>query len=239
MKKTTRRSILAGATVGLSGCLATTERSNGPNSGEDSGGSENTCGRSIESTIPPDEVDPAPPGASYPSLSVSNDGLEETEDQQLELDVGIVQQYSNESVAKVRIDLSNRGDDPVTVGFGPSPPFSSYRSLGGARQSPTAFVVPENKEDMGIVHIREDRPGDEPVASPVDGCWKIHDVGWNSIAHSRTIRPNCVLGGRYSVYASSANAGCLPDGQYRFRETWSRESGRSLEGGFTIVVEES
>lgn len=233
-----RRALLAvlgsGATCG---CLSSGTDEDDPTDGGDrTDESGDGCARPIDEVTLADEVDPAPPGSGFPTLSADGGDVPGDHPSGLDVTVGVVQQYTTESVARVQIDLANRGETPASVSFGPTPPFSSYENVGDSDGGATVYVVHTETDQAGISPV----DGEESDTGPVDGCWKADGVGYNSITTDCTIDPGRVVSGRYDVYADADNDGCLPPGEYWYEESWTGtadDSSFQLDWSFALHVD--
>lgn len=242
-----RRHLLAvlgsGATCGcLSSGTDDGENEDGPtdDGGDSSGESGAGCAQPLDEVTLADEVDPAPPGSGFPALSTDGDAVPGDHASGLDVTVGVVQQYATDAVARVQIDLANRGETPASVSFGPTPPFSSYENVAQGDDGATVYVVQNESDDAGIVPV--DGEGNDAQSGPIDGCWKADGVGYNSIASECTIDAGQVVSDRYAVYADAENDGCLPAGEYRFEETWTGTvdgSSFELDWGFALHVDDT
>lgn len=236
-----RRQVLASTgSILLAGCLS--EISNDTQSDSVENGrspSEDGCSRPAEGLTLADDADPEPSGTGFPELSVGGDSIPNDHASGLRALVGVAQQYGSQRIAKVQIDLVNRGESPVSVSSGPSLPFSSYHNTS-EQDGPRVYLVPQDDADVGVNHVNAGKDGTAHLQSPVDGCWKIDSVGFNSIAEYCTIPAGHVVSGEYVVYADAANENCLPEGEYRFDQTWSGAADGSdyqLDWGFSLTVE--
>lgn len=250
-----RRYLAALGTASVAGCLSDWDSTDRDETKTETSGSHASAtpeherdaeseypsiGRPRQQVTPADERDPDPPEGGFPTLSVASETISRDRASGVAARVGVVGQYASDRVAQIQVDLLNAGDEPLGLEFGASPPFSSYRSdptSNGAR----AFVVPEDKSHVGIIHVSDEHAASEDLSAPIDGCWKIENVGRDSIAKPGTIRPDHVLSASYSVYADDGNDECLPAGEYRFEETWSSPpdaaTASQIDWGFTMTVD--
>jgi hypothetical protein len=144
--------------------------------------------------------------------------------------VWVSQQYSEQSVAKIEVEVLNDGNSSRNDYWGPTPPFHGYH--GSKIDDDAAMWVapsPPLDSEAGIEHVEaasNDQAGD--LSEPVDGCWQIKSVSSPDYEQQVQFRPCEKMQQTYSVYAGADNNGCLPEGTYQFEGTY---------WGFELLVE--
>ena len=186
----------------------------------------NSCSHSI-----PDRQESSA-SDGFPTISVSEEMPKQIRDE-YSAAVWVDQQYSSQELAKLQIEVINNQNSTQENSWGPTPPFSGYRGeqINGEG---VLWVVPSppTGPHAGITHVdtaQKDYDPDEELSAPIEGCWKIEGVGYNSIARRRTVDPCASLTQKYLVYADATTGECILPGEYRFKsEHWE----------FTLDVEE-
>lgn len=186
--------------------------------------------------------------------SVAGAGDPHPTDVPFRLTVGVLNDFSADEPARIRVSFENCAEMETTVGGGPIFPFASIWCKEGS-----------------LVLI----PSDEPIQQyafgtdeqlipdrPVDGCWQTkfvhfvrHDVlRWHSLDAGECIGTEYTVLGYPErevpeaamtnwVGADAESDGCLPVGDYRFEQSFLPEFGtdapwEAFTWGFTLTIGE-
>jgi len=176
----------------------------------------NSCSHSI----PSEPSSAASDG--FPTISVAEEMPKSIREGEYSAAVWVSQQYSEQSVAKIEVEVLNDGNSSRNDYWGPTPPFHGYRGKkidGDA----TMWVAPSPPPDSeaGIEHIEtasNDQAGD--LSEPINGCWQVKGVSSPDYEQQIRFRPCEKMRQTHSVYAGADNNGCLPEGKYRFEGTY-------------------
>ena len=184
----------------------------------------NSCSHSIPSDLHSTASD------GFPTISVTEEMPKSIREGEYSAAVWVSQQYSEESVAKIEIEVLNDGNSSREDYWGPTPPFNGYRG-DKADGDATIWVAPSPPLDSeaGIEHI-ETAPNDQggDLSEPIDGCWQVKSVSSPDYERQIQFRPCEKMQQIYSVYAGADNDGCLPAGKYQFEGVY---------WGFELLVE--
>lgn len=170
---------------------------------------------------------------TYPRVSVEAEEVDD--DRAFSPDITVTEQFSDDSPAKVRIELTNTAPRNIEIGLAYVVPFDSMK--GHLRDdSKVLYLIPESGT------VRGDKKTDDPPKSgmslvpdaPEDGCWRvakppaIRESGklWNA-------DPGATLQRDHAVLDEAESATCLQTGTYQFEVNWSEEPMHDLRGVFT------
>lgn len=191
---------------------------------------------SIVSSGPAETAPTDTPTTRTPKLSVSQ---REHQQPDAELDVDIRQQFSADHPARLRVSFTNTADHERQIEFGPSPPFSEYRSM-----TLDLVVIPEDFNFIEPSSETETETTDAFVVTrslvpsePQDGCWEIeNEFGHFAPVNERALLPGETIRREYTVLNSVEGEPCLPKGDHEFvsADYFDEET----PWGFTIHIEE-
>lgn len=169
---------------------------------------------------------------TLPILSVEND--ETPSSLKARLRATILNHWTLESPARIRISFTNQQLFPRLMEFGATPPFTS---LVGSHETSDArlLLVPHRTKRVG--------PSDASVDNiipdlPNNRCWRANsNLVVQSIAKSRLLFPTQSISRQYTVLAHPKNSNCFPPGSYRFEDRY-RIDDKSVRWGFTLTVQQ-
>lgn len=171
---------------------------------------------------------------SFPTVAVTGDTI--PPDQQVQISVTVVEQFTESSPARLRIRFTNEDSAARDFLFGSVPPFGPL--ISDANNPAPLHVLP----DDDTVHPAGLYANVIPH-SPVNGCWQlatrydIVDRGFRWPAG-----PNATISTTYTVLSDSAASDCLSPGEYQFESEWGERHEEGKETWypwrFTLILEQ-
>lgn len=170
----------------------------------------------------------------FPGVTVEADEFHG--DVEVDVSVSVIEQFSPESPAKLRIELANREAVPIQCNCGASPPFSGYIS----QESEPMYVIPDANGHVGIDQTTseaEERPDRSIVPEePKNGCWPLPG---NLIVYGGSkrveIAPGESIRETYTLVSSPDSLDCFVRDEYRFQS--ARYLGSNAPWGFAVHLE--
>ena len=168
----------------------------------------------------------------FPDVAVTGDEM--PPEQQVRITVEVVEQFSEQTPARLQIQFRNEAATPRSFLFGPDPPFGSLR--GNSRNGSRLHVLPADaaRSSTGrFAHVIPSRP--------VEECWQLADrydridrgVLWNADPRETTSMT-------YVVLDDLDTDDCLSAGVYRFEGRWGEQDAETTEEwfdwGFTLTL---
>lgn len=165
-------------------------------------------------TLEPESGD----GSTYPSLSVDTDPLAGP----ASASVSVVRDFDADRPARLRIALTNEGDDALSAIFGTVPPFTDLHGEHTEEDARLLLVPTDDQRKRRVI-----------PETPSGGTWRAtDDVATNATAIMTEVPASETVAQTYDLLTGPETDG-LPAGDYRFevrdylgRETW----------GFTVSV---
>lgn len=149
---------------------------------------------------------------TYPTVAVTGDQV--PDDWHVNLTVEVVEQFTDHSPARLRIEFTNEASNTREFLFDTNAPFDAL--VGRTDDGEKVHAVPNN----------DDSPDANPYSSviprsPDDGCWKLTSsygsegfgLRWPAESGATTVMS-------YSVLGDPEATECLPPGKYRFEDEW-------------------
>jgi hypothetical protein len=157
-------------------------------------------------------------GSTYPTLSVDADPLSGSGT----VSVSVIREFGPEQPARLRIALTNDGDEALSAIFGTVPPFTDLHGDHTEGDARLLLVPTDDQRKRRVI-----------PETPSDGAWRATgDVATNATAIMTEVPTGETVAQTYDLLAGPETDG-LPTGDYRFevrdylgRETW----------GFTVSV---
>lgn len=147
---------------------------------------------------------------SFPTISVSGDTV--PSDQQVTITVEAVEQFSERSPARLRIEFTNEAPTAREFLFETVAPFDAL--VGRAEDGKRLHAIPYD-DDPGAGHYAARIP-----RSPVDGCWKWISSESEGFGLRWPAEPGATRVMTYAVLDEPDTIDCLPPGEYRFEDQW-------------------
>ena len=168
---------------------------------------------------------------SVPTVAVAGDAV--PSDRQVRIDIEVVEQFSDDAPARLRVRFTNEAPAGREFLFGAVSPFGPVAcdAAGGG----SVHVVPESGTAANAGSYADVVPD-----SPVDGCWRLLDW-YDSIDRGILWRADAgeTTSTIYAVLSDPESEDCLPPGEYRFEAEWGeRSDGEEVAWypwGFTLV----
>ena len=170
---------------------------------------------------------------SFPTVAVTEDTI--PSDQQVQISVTLVEQFTESSPARLRIQFTNEAPAARDFLFGSVPPFGPL--ISDANDTAPLHVLPDDDTVLPAGLYADAIPH-----SPVDECWQlatcydIVDRGFRWPAE-----PGATTSTTYAVLSDSTASDCLSPGKYRFESEWGERHEKGKETwypwGFTILLE--
>ena len=167
-----------------------------------------------------DGLTTGPDGAeqSHPDISVETDPAPGP----ASVTVSVERAFDDDGPARLRIALTNDGDEPLSAIFGTVPPFTGLHGDQVEGDARLLLVPTSNQRHQRVI-----------PDTPIDGSWRATgDVATNATAITKDVPAGETLSETYDLLAGPETE-VLPAGEYRFevrdylgRETW----------GFTVSV---
>lgn len=201
-----RRAFAALAASAVAGCVSVSDGDssndnpvNESDPGDDSLSLRNhvqlNCTTSLESSDP------------FPDLQIENDDV--PQDADVAMCVQPVEPFTEDSSAKIAVELTNVSESSAEYGFGISPPWGGVFAEH-VQQEATLILVPDYREHVGSEGLIPQQAA--------DGCWRAQtlysgeDIGLNA-----TVDPAETIREEYTILTAKDSA-CLTPGSYRFEE---------------------
>lgn len=193
---------------------------------------------SVASTLPLTgclDAFPSTTRVRTPAIAVES---ERDEPANARIDVTVLEQFSEQTPARIEISYTSTAPNEREVDFGSSPPFSEYWSTG--RESPRLVIIPDDHSHIsptGTEPSDSKNPDSTQLVpdSPVDGCWRAPNFAVFGVGHTRTLAPQETVSEGYTVLGHVDNENCLPSGTYHFVQ--EHYFGHDQSWGFTIQLE--
>lgn len=147
---------------------------------------------------------------SFPTISVSGDPV--PADRQVNITVEVVEQFSERSPARLRIEFTNEASTEREFLFDTTSPFRTL--VGRSGDGSMLHALP-------IDDLDDNRYSSVIPRSPVDGCWKLiapYDI--EGFGLRWPAGPGATTAVTYSVLADPEADDCLRPGEYRFEDEW-------------------
>lgn len=178
---------------------------------------------------------------AYPHVTLRRDPVPV---EYADVEATVVEQFTDDHPARVRVAFRNPTDETRTYGFSASPPFSGlYGSPPGVDGDDRLLVLVPLESEAYVTAYSETWGAERtPTAAipdaPTDGCWHANgEISHHPIELGRTLDPGETLSETYAVLSAreSDESGCEVVGEWRF------ESNSYFDGhdrwGFELVVE--
>lgn len=249
MKRRDLLALFGGGTITVAGCTGMlsdrgktdaplTEQSNSSSDGTDvsTTGETGTVTPTTAETSVSGECDsaampkwvhrPLPVGEGWPETVVEADS---SPYENVELDVSVVEQFTDGSPAAIRISFLNTSCSTMRASFGTTPPFARYYNTG------------ENGSEINIVPVitNEHLFGGEgaedlvPIAKEEE-CWSVDYGSSQGFGTTLEIPAGGIVTRTYLVFNNVNNEECLPAGEYRYE--LDPYGGGEESWGFTLTL---
>ena len=160
----------------------------------------------------------------FPDVTVTGDEIPAK--QQVRITVEAVEQFSEQTPARLQIQFRNEAATPRRFLFGPDPPFGPLR--GDSRNGSRLHVLPIEaaRWHTGLhAHVIP--------SHPVEECWQLADrydridrgILWNADPHE-------TMAMTYVVLDDPNTDDCLSAGVYRFEGRWGEQDVKTTEEWF-------
>lgn len=165
------------------------------------------CSRTAVGQDPP-SVTPAP--------LPPRDTAEPAPEISLALDVQLMEQFTPDHPASLRVSVTNTDNVPLLLNAGRELPLLSFTGSHTSTDAEIALVP----QGGGIHVIAYDTEGKTPPVEPVNGCWRLNgSVFIPGGVVRQELPPSRSITQTYTIYAHRNNSDdCLPAGTYRFLE---------------------
>lgn len=170
---------------------------------------------------------------AYPRVSVEAE--EVNDDRAFSPEITVTEQFSEDSPAVVRLELTNTSQRNVQNALAHVVPFGSVKGhLTG--DSKALYLIPESGGVSG------DEKAENPPKTgaslvpdtPVDGCWRVAKPPSNREGGTLwNADPGATLQRDHAVLDVTESVTCLEAGTYQFEVNWSEEPMYDLRGVFT------
>ncbi|WP_248518075.1 hypothetical protein [Salinarchaeum laminariae] len=200
-----RRAFAALAATAVAGCLSVPNRhaSNDEPANESDPDDNSGLRDRVQTNCTTSMASPDP----YPDLQIEYDDV--PEDAGVAMCVQAVQPFTDDSPAKIAVELTNVSDSSATYGFGISPPWGGVFAEH-VQQEATLIFVPDYREHVGSEGLIPQRA--------TDGCWRAQSLySGEDIGLTATVDPAETIREEYTILAAEGSA-CLTQGTYRSEE---------------------
>lgn len=148
---------------------------------------------------------------AFPSVRVTGDPA--PTDHQVNITVEVVEQFTDHSPARLRIEFANEAPDKREILFHTIAPFDAL--VGRTDAGEKVHAIPNNDNPDSNLYS-----SDIP-RSPVDGCWRLDSPnGSEGFGILWPAEPEATTAMTYSVLSEPDATDCLPAGEYRFEDEW-------------------
>jgi hypothetical protein len=221
-----RRALLAGLTGALAECTTGSVSDSTAETTRKSSGN----GTATRTTVPPAETartterdDSVPVAEAVFALNYPD----RITDIPLTVSMEFRSRQTDDSPARVHVELTNAGSETVTILYPPTGPVQPW--LGHDDGDAALCFVPDDREAISVGSDVE-KEDLIPEGPSEDGCWRARSAfAILGTAARTTLIPGGSISETYTLVASARNGGCLPDGEYEFTDSVSRKTGPRYE----------
>ena len=151
----------------------------------------------------------------FPHVTVTGDEI--PPEQKVRITVETIEQFSDQTPARLQIQFRNEAEAPRTFLFGSDPPFGPLR--GDSRNGGRLHVLPADAASSSTGRFAHVIP-----SYPVDECWQLADrydfidrgVLWNADSDAASSMT-------YVVLDDLNTDDCLATGVYQFEGRWGEQ----------------